>query len=102
MEGIRAFFSQPKKDAAHAAAPAAPDPAFKAQPSPQLVEQLRRELSPYVDSQLRQGGEEGSTDDCLRCWLTAYKLNVTTAARELTHHAAWRIKHVPNGFITEV
>lgn len=68
----------------------------------QYIEQLRTALNPEVDAQLRQSGEEGCTEPLLRRWLVARKWKVDSAAKDLTDHAKWRIKYVPNGEIAEV
>lgn len=80
----------------------APAAAANKEPTQKMISQMRQALEPKVDSQLRQGGEEGCTDDCLRRWLTEHKLDAQAAARALTEHATWRIEHVPNGFISDV
>ncbi|GAX82370.1 hypothetical protein CEUSTIGMA_g9799.t1 [Chlamydomonas eustigma] len=58
-------------------------------------------IDPSVDSKLRAGGEEGLTNQTLRRWLVARKMNIQVAKADLEKHADWRSVHVPNGRICE-
>ena len=63
---------------------------------------------PSVYEQLRQGGEPGLYEDgriddlTYGRWLRAENYNAKKAATRLRDHAAWRVKYVPKGTISEV
>lgn len=66
------------------------------------VSKLRGLLGEEVHQHLTRGGEEGLTEATLRRWVRARKGDVAKAARDLTEHAEWRSKAVPDGRIMEV
>mmetsp|Transcript_25556 Transcript_25556/g.55666 ORF Transcript_25556/g.55666 Transcript_25556/m.55666 type:complete len:272 (+) Transcript_25556:98-913(+) len=66
-----------------------------------LIVNLREELGEEVDAKLRNHGEEGLTDKCLRRWLVARKWKLADAKSSLASHAAWRADFMPAGHISE-
>jgi hypothetical protein len=68
----------------------------------EAIAQLRTLISDEIDAQLKQGGEEGLNEPCLRRWLVARKWDVELTAKCITNHAEWRLNTTQNGRITEV
>jgi hypothetical protein len=68
----------------------------------EAIAKLRTLLSDDIDAKLKQGGEEGLNEPCLRRWLVARKWDVELTAKCITTHAEWRANNTPQGRITEV
>lgn len=65
------------------------------------MEEVRSLLPEVVHQQLIAGGEQGLTEQTLRRWTVARKMNARLAAADLTAHAAWRAAWAPQGRILE-